>query len=87
MSGELSNSKNGTGVSSNGDPIPPSSVTVVFSPSILAVLLAQALALPDWVDQIMRQDEIDDDADDTEDADILSLCYLDVFGGNFFFND
>ena len=57
---EVSKSKNGIGVSSNGVPIPPSSFTAVVSPSIRAVLLAQALALPDWVDHTIRQDEIDD---------------------------
>ena len=40
--------------------IPPSSPTVVLSPSIRAVLLAQALALPDWVDQTIRQEESDE---------------------------
>ena len=47
-------------MSSKDDPIPPSSCTVVCSLSIRAVLLAHALALPDEVDQRIRQDVIDD---------------------------
>lgn len=40
--------------------MPPSSWTDVCSPSMRAVRRAHALALPDWVDQRMRQDENDD---------------------------
>ena len=74
---EAINSKNGTGVSSKGDPIPPSSVIVVCSPSMRAVLLAHALALPDWVDQRIRHEVIsvsvsvfviDDDGDSDSDC-------------------
>ena len=77
----VSNSKNGTDASSKDDPIPPSSLIVVCSPSMRAVLLAHALALPDEVDQKIRHEVIDDNnvGDDDRSRVVIALDIGEIF--------